>query len=153
MIKQFYSSPEYEKRLQEKYEFKVKRKQDEIDEVQRLTKKIQKFTARGHIFEENRVFIVQDGKIYYEEAKEDNICPTSLVKGGKTYILDSNFDYHIMEFTNKYTNYKVIFNPTGRYGPTCCYVSSINATPAILEAPNGEKLVVEDNSKYDICVG
>lgn len=153
MINIFYSTPEYEKILKDKFNFAIKKKQEEIDENYRKTKKIQKFTAYGYIFRPERIFCVEeDGSVYYEEVILENRCPTEKVEGGKKYILDSNFDYAIMKFLEKHKTYKVIFSPDGHYGPTCCYCSSIGAIPARLESYNGEILVADDHSKYDICV-
>lgn len=154
MNKVFYSPPEYEKSLKEKYQFAIKKKQDEIDENYRKTKKIQKFTAYAHISKPDRVFCIEeDGNIYYDNVIPENICPKEKVDGGEKYILDGNFDFYIMSFLSKHKRYKVIFNPDGKYGPTTCYCSSIGALPARMESYDGEVLVLDDESKYDICVG
>lgn len=153
MIRAFYSTPEYESSLKDKYMFAIKKKQEEIDEIYRRTKKIQKFTAYGHISKPDRVFYVEeDGNIYFDEVCPKNICPKEKVDGGEKYVLDSNFDLYIHEFVSKYKRYKVIFSPDGQYGPTVCYCSSIGAVPARMESYDGEVLVVDDESKYDICV-
>ncbi len=153
MIRAFYSTPEYESALKDKYIFAIKKKQEEIDEIYRRTKKIQKFTAYAHISKPDRVFYVEeDGNIYFDEVCPKNICPKEKVDGGEKYVLDSNFDLYIHEFVNKYKRYKVIFSPDGQYGPTVCYCSSIGAVPARMESYDGEVLVVDDESKYDICV-
>ena len=153
MIREFYSPADYEKELENRYIFEVKRKQDEIDEIQRRTKKIQKFTARAHISRPDRIFCVEeDGNIFIESVNPNSICPKEKVEGGKKYILDSNFDLYIMEFLSKYKRYKVIFSPDGKYGPTTCYCSSIGAVPARMESYDGEVLILDDESKYDICV-
>lgn len=152
MIRTFFSTAEYENKLKAEYEFAVKKKQDEIDEVYRRTKKIQKFTGRAHISRPERVFFVEDDLIYYEEICSDKICPNEKVNGGEKYVLDSNFDYYIQEFISKHKNYKVIFSPDGSYGPTCCYCSSIGAVPARMESYDGEVIILDDESKYDICV-
>lgn len=153
MIRTFYSTAIYESTLKDKYMFSIKKKQEEIDEIYRRTKKIQKFTAYGHISKPDRVFYVEeDGNIYFNEVIPENICPKEEVDGGGKYILDSNFDFYIQEFVGKYKRYKVIFSPDGSYGPTCCYCSSIGAVPARMESYDGEVLIVDDESKYDICV-
>lgn len=153
MIRTFYSTIEYENTLNEKYLFAVRKKQEEIDEVQRRTKKIQKFTAKAHISRPERIFYVEeDGKMYFGEILPENECPKEKVEGGEKYVLDSNFDLYIMEFVSKHKRYKVIFNPDGKYGPTTCYCSSIGAVPARIESYDGEILVLDDESKYDICV-
>lgn len=153
MIREFYSPADYEKELENRYVFEVKRKQDEIDEIQRRTKKIQKFTARAHISRPDRIFCVEeDGNIFIESVNPNNICPKEKVEGGEKYVLDSNFDLYIIEFLKKYKRYKVIFSPDGKYGPTTCYCSSIGAVPARMESYDGDVLILDDESKYDICV-
>ena len=46
MNKVFYSPPEYEQSLKDKYQFAIKKKQDEIDEIQRAT---QELSRDGHL--------------------------------------------------------------------------------------------------------
>jgi hypothetical protein len=153
MIRTFYSTADYENTLKETYMFSIKKKQEEIDDIYRRTKKIQKFTAYGHISKPDRVFYVEeDGNIYFNEVIPENICPKENVNGGKKYVLDTNFDLYIQQFVDKHKRYKVIFSPDGKYGPTTCYCSSIGALPARLESYDGEVLIVDDESKYDICV-
>ena len=153
MIRTFYSTADYENTLKEAYMFSIKKKQQEIDVIYRRTKKIHKFTAYGHISKPDRVFYVEeDGNIYFNEVIPENICPKELVDGGKKYVLDSNFDFYIQQFVDKYKRYKVVFSPDGKYGPTVCYCSSIGALPARMESYDGEVLIIDDESKYDICV-
>jgi hypothetical protein len=155
MITKFYTTPEYEKRLNEKYEFEVKKKQDEIDEIQRRTKKIQKFTAKAHILRPERLFNVCGGKIYCGEVEDNILSPGQLVEGGGEYILDTEGDNapNIMEFVSTWECYKVIFNPDGKYGPTTCYCTKIGATPARLESFGGFQLILDDEEKYDLVCG
>jgi hypothetical protein len=153
MIRTFYSTATHESTLKDKYMFSIKKKQEEIDEIYRRTKKIQKFTAYGHISKPDRVFYVEeDGNIYFNDVIPENICPKEQVDGGEKYILDSNFDFYIQQFVDKYKRYKVIFRPDGKYGPTSCYCSSIGALPARMESYDEDILIVEDDSKYDLCV-
>jgi hypothetical protein len=147
----YFTSEAYEKGLDEKYMKYVKIKQAEIDETERKTKRVQKYTARAYILHPERVFYVEDGKIFCGSL--ENECPTELVPGGKCYTLDGDFKNKILEFQNKNKRYKIIFSPDGKFGPTCCYCSKENATPAKLESYDGEFLIVDDDDKYDICVG
>jgi hypothetical protein len=152
----FYSTAKYEKKLNEKYEFEVKKKQDEIDEIQRRTKKIQKFTARAHIPKPERVFYIYNRIAYCDKIDDKNICPINLVEGGAGYVLDVEEESKyakLAEFVNKCRNYKITFYPDGRYGPTTCYCTKINAIPAKLESIEGDyELILDDEDKYDICV-
>jgi hypothetical protein len=150
----YFTSEAYEKVLDEEYMRQIKEKQAEIDDNYRKTKKIQKYTAYAHILKLDRVFCVEeDGKVYCGEIKPDNECPKELVSGGKEYRLDSNFELYIMNFKQKYKRYRVIFSIDGKYGPCCCYCSSIGALPARMESYDGDILNVEDDAKYDLCVG
>ncbi len=156
MITKFYSTPEYEKRLKEKYEFEVKKKQDEIDEIQKKTRKNQKFTARAYILRPKRIFTVYEGEVYCGDIDVEIRSPCKLVEGGAEYILDtecSNAKY-IIDFIAKHKCYKVLFNPDGHYGPTTYYCSKIGATPSKLEAIDGSsQLILDDENKYDIICG
>jgi hypothetical protein len=150
----YFTSETYEKVLDEEYMRQIKEKQAEIDENYRKTKKIQKYTAYAHISKLERVFCVEeDGKVYCGEIKPENECSKELVEGGKEYVLDSNYELYIMNFKSVHNRYRVIFSPDGKYGPSCCYCSSIGALPARMESYDGDILCVEDESKYDICVG
>jgi hypothetical protein len=147
---EYFTSKSQEKALDEIYQANIIKKQKEIDENAKRTKSIPKFKAKAHVKEEERIFLVEDGKIYLGEIKEDNLCPQILEEGGKCYRLDSNFDYYTIPFINKYKTYKVTFNPSGKYGPTVYYFTKIDACPALLEAQDGTKILVEDESNYEI---
>jgi hypothetical protein len=149
----YFTSKAYEKVLDEKYMQQIKAKQLEIDEKYRKTKKIQKYTAYAYISKLERVFCVEDDKIYCGEVKEENECPTQEVSGGKTYILDSDFELQINNFKQKHKRYRVIFYLNGKYGPSCYYCSKIGALPAKMESYDGDILIVENEDKYDLCVG
>lgn len=151
MIRTFYSTVSYENKLKERYLFAIRKKQEEIDDIYRRTRKIQKWTAKAHISRPERVFYVEeDGNIYCDEVSSENLCPKEKVEGGYKYILDSNFDFYIMEFAAKHKRYKVIFSPDGQYGPTTYYCSSIGAVPARMESYDDDILIVDDPKKYDI---
>jgi hypothetical protein len=154
IITKFYSTPEYERQLQEKYEFELKKKQDEIDEIQRRTKKIQKFTARAHVSRPERLFTVCGGKIYCGDEDDNILSPYKLVEGGTEYILDIEGDNipNIQEFVSTWSCYKVFFNPDGKFGPCTQYCTDTGATPARLESMGGFQLVLDDEDKYDISV-
>jgi hypothetical protein len=145
---EYFTSKSQEKALDAIYEERVKSKQLEINENAKRTATIPKYKAKAYVKQEERIFIVEDGKVYLGEVKDDNLCPSTLEEGGKCYKLDSNFDYCTIPFINKYKSYKVTFNPSGKYGPTIIYYSSYY--PAILEAADGTKLLVEDENKYDL---
>lgn len=154
MIPVFYAPARYEEELTNKYNFAIKKKQEEIDEVQRMTRKLQKYTAKAYISKPERIFCVEeDGKIYFEDVMPENICPAEAENDAVKYILDMNFELYILRFIKKHKKYKVIFFPDGKYGPTVYYDSEIGAIPARFESYDGDILEVNDETKYDICVG
>ena len=149
----YFTSEAYEKVLDEKYKKLINEKKAEINEKFRRTKQVQKYTAYAYISKLERVFCVEDDKIYCGEVKAGNECPTKNVPGGKEYILDSCFELCINNFKQKHKRYRIIFYPDGKYGPTCCYCSDTGALPAKMESYDGDILNVDDEDKYDLCVG
>jgi hypothetical protein len=147
---EYFTSKTQEKALDAIYQEKIIDKQKMIDRIAKRTESIPKYKAKAYVKEEERVFIVEDGKVYLGEIKDENLCPNTQEEGGKRYILDSNFDYCTIPFINKYKTYKVTFNPSGKYGPTVLYHSSLGACPAVLEATDGKTIIVEDENKYDL---
>jgi len=143
---EYFSSEEQENSFDKKYKELIIQKQKEIDALQKETKKIQKYTAYAYIDELPRVFFIQDGLVYLD----GTLCPTHPVQGGKRYVLDRDFTDKIHEFLNKYRSYKVVFYPSGKYGPTTHYCSYKDVVPAKMIAPENYELSVEDESKYDI---
>ena len=149
---EYFTTADQEKGLTQIYNAWIKKKQQELDADEERTRRIQKFTAKGHIQKPARVFCVQDGNVYFQEVAPENLCPKGLEKDGDRYCLDSDFEKKIEDFLQRHSNYTVIFFPSGKYGPTVDYCAKNRVFPAILEA-DGEILEVEDENKYDICVG
>lgn len=147
---EYYTTAEQERALNALYRKFLDIKQAEIDETERITQRIQKFTARGHVHHPPRIFIIQDGKMYFREANEENICTK---RNGIKYVLDSDFRDKVTEFIGQHKNYKVVFFPSGKYGPCVDYVTNnTRVFPARLEA-DGEVLEVEDEHKYSLGCG
>ncbi len=145
----YFTSDSYEKELDERYMKYIKIKQEELDNNYN-----NKYTAYAYIFRPERVFCVEeDGTVYLGSVAPENIAPKELVTGGKKYVLDRGFEKKVMEFIQRYKKYKVMFSPDGTYGPTCCYCSSVGEVPAKLESYNGIVLTIENDDKYDICIG
>ena len=149
---EYFTSAEQEKELTQIYNARIKKKQQELDADEERTRRIQKFTAKGHISKPARVFCVQGKDVYFQEVAPDNLCPERLEKDGDRYCLDGDFKEKIKDFQQRHSNYNVIFLPSGKYGPTVDYCAKNRVFPARLEA-DGEVLEVEDEDKYDICVG
>jgi hypothetical protein len=149
----YFTSKEQEESFDIKYKEAINKKQKELDIAHRHTKKIQKFTAKAHVCRPERRFIVKGEEVYLGEINELNKCPIEQVEGGETYKLDLNFEWDIRNFLNKYKEYTVTFYPDGKYGPTVDYISSYGFLPALLESNTGEKIMLEDENKYSLCVG
>jgi hypothetical protein len=65
---------------------------------------------------------------------------------------DPSFDDKVADFLRRHAAYRVIFQPSGRWGPTVSYCS--RGIPASFISEDGtETLVAEDEDKYDLTVG
>jgi hypothetical protein len=146
---QYYTTAEQESAFANAYQEALAIKQAEIDETQRRTRKIPKFTARGHISRPPRVFDVSGTQITLEGAGS---CPSAPTEGGGTYTTDPSFDDKVAAFLRSHMAYRVIFYPDGRYGPTVGYCSV--GLPAMFVSEDGsETLHAEDDDKYDLLCG
>ena len=163
----YYTTADQELSLNTIYEQDLEFKQSQINAEERRTGRIAKFTARAHISKAPRIFDVSGSEIILEGyglarfASEfiNSSCAGSFgpaapanVEGGGTYMTDPSFDDKIADFLCRHTAYRVIFYPSGRWGPTVCYCS--RGMPASFTSEDGtETLVAEDEHKYDICCG
>lgn len=145
----FYTTKEQEVALEAEYKRQIAVKQAEIDTIEKKTKKIQKFTAYGHVHKPDRVFRVLDGRIFYG-AQGSQEMPSAPVEGGQTYTFDTRFSKQIAEFCANYASYKVVFKPHGKYGPCLHYIGSPGSMPAQLIAESGEVLDADNDDGYDL---
>ncbi len=141
----FYTTAEQEAELDAEYKRQLARKQAELDEIEKRTGKLQKFTAYGHIHKPDRAFYVRDGHVFYG----DKEMPFTPVEGGKTYTFDTHFSKQIAEFCKKHNTYKVVFKPHGKYGPCVGYIGSPGSMPAHLIADT-EVLDADNDDAYDL---
>lgn len=145
----FYTTKEQEAALDAEYKRLLAVKQAEINEVEKRTKKIQKFTAYGHVHKPDRVFRVLDGRVCYGKQGDEEM-PSGPVEGGRTYTFDTLFSKQIAEFCKKHMAYKVVFKPHGRYGPCMGYIGSPGSMPAHLISDSGEVLEADNDNAYDL---
>jgi len=145
----YYTTAEQESAFANAYQEALAVKQAEIDETERRTRKIAKFTARGHVSRQPRVFDVSGSQITLEGAGP---CPTEPQAGGGTYTTDPSFDDKIAAFLRRHVAYRVIFYPDGRYGPTVGYCS-VGLPATFTSEDGGETLHAEDDDKYDLLCG
>lgn len=140
----YYTTAEQEAVLADTYKKELAECQARIDETQRRTGKIQKYTAYAHVSRPVVRFDVSGDQVVHAGTP----CPLEPVDGGGTYIVDWNFDT-VME---QYTIYSIEFMPSGRYGPCIAYCSGDGATPAILHVPGHPEFLMDIDFKYDpIC--
>jgi hypothetical protein len=149
-----YTSDLIEKLIDEKYLYAVKTKQKELDEIEKKTGKIQKYTAYAFVTQPDRIFHFKDGQVFVEINSNLIQIPNQPVPKGRTYRTDPEFDVLLNHFFLKHNQYqfKITFSVAGKYGPTIYYCSGENVFPAKIEA-NGEILLLENEDSYDIgCI-
>lgn len=141
----YYTSESQERELNEKYMVKVK----EIQDQNRVPigfglQKNRKFT---YIPEPDRIFIIENEKVYLGQVDEKNICPQGYIMGGRSYGIDYMFMNEVQEFVKRHKKYMVIFNVSGRYDGTKKYCGGQGIYPARMIA-DFEELILEDEEKY-----
>ncbi len=147
---EYYTTGAQEKELDAHYLSLIKEKDLDLKQELLRTRKVQKFTAYAFVKTPLRIFYVQDGNVYLHHIAEENRCPTEAVRDGGIYKLDGDYQTLVTQFLVDHPNYKVVFSPSGRYGPTTDYCGKQHEMPAYLEA-DGVRLDVDDDEKY--CIG
>lgn len=141
----YYTSEAQENELNEKYMKKVRERQDQFNIP--ISLGLQKNREPIYIPEPDRIFIVENEKVYLGEVNEKNICPQGYVIGGKSYGIDYNFMKEVQEFVGRHKKYMVIFSVSGRYGSKKKYCGGQGIYPARMIA-DFEELILEDEEKY-----
>lgn len=103
----YYTTAKQENELEEKYRLRCEREQD------RLRGSLYRF--RSQPVKEDRIFFVEDGKVYLGEVHPDCECPMHPVLGGKTYGIDFMFVREVEEFLKRNTKYVVTFEMRNEY--------------------------------------
>jgi len=142
---EYYTSEAQERKLYEKYMNKVREKQDQIQGL-RLTPR---FMPNEYTFipQPERMFIVENGKVYLEQVDEINRCPEGHMMGGRSYGIDYMFTTEVQNFLKKHTKYMVIFNVSGCCNGTKKYCGGQGVYPARMVG-DFEELILEDEDKY-----
>jgi hypothetical protein len=142
---EYYTSEAQERELNEIYMNKVKEKQDKIQGL-RLTPR---FMSNEYTFisQPERIFIVEDQKVYLGQVDEKNRCPTGYTMGGKSYGVDYMFTEDVQKFVKRHNKYMVIFNVSGRCNGTKKYCGGQGIYPARMVA-DFEEIILEDEDKY-----
>ncbi len=141
----YYTTAAQEAALADIYNKELAACQARIDETERRTGKIPKFTAKAHVSRPVVRFDVSGDQVFYAGIP----CPIEPVDGGGTYIVDWNFD-KVME---QYVVYSIEFMPSGRYGPCVAYCSTEGSTPAMLYVPGYPGFMMDLDFKYDLVCG
>lgn len=150
LLMNIYTSDLIEKLIDEKYLQDVKTKQKELDEIQKKTGKIQKYTAYAFVTKPDRIFHIKDGEVFVEINSKLVKIPNQSVPKGKTYRTDPKFNNQLSDFVVKHNSFKITFSVAGKYGPTIYYCGGPNVHPSKAEADNGDLLLMENEDNYDI---
>ena len=146
---EYYTSDTQEKELYEKYMNKVKEKQNQFQGL-RFTPR---FISNEYSFipQLERIFIVENGKVYLGQVDDKNICPESCVIGGKSYGVDYMFGTEVQKFVEKHKKYMIIFNVSGRCNGKERYCGGQGIYPARMIA-DFEELILEDENRYTLDI-
>jgi hypothetical protein len=146
----FYTTREQEIRFRADYLTAIQEKQDEIDVRQKRTRVLEKYTAYALVHMPNRVFVVRNGAIYLRYNGIEEPVPLEPCSGGSTYKTDKTYTADIDAFTRAHPAYTITFYVTTKYGPTIEYASADGSYASILEAPNGERCIADNETAYSI---
>lgn len=141
----YYTSEFQERELNEKYMVKVRERQDQIRTP--IGFGFQKNQKSIYIPELDRIFIIENEKVYLGQVDNKNICPQGYVMGGRSYGIDYMFMSKVQEFVKRHKKYMVIFSISGRYDGTHKYCGGQGIYPARMIA-DFEELILEDEEKY-----
>jgi hypothetical protein len=145
----YYTTADQETALSKIYNDALAAKQAEIDATERRTRKPAKFTAYAHVSKPPILFDVSGSQVTLEGYGP---CPTEPPFCGGTYAPDPSFNGQIAAFLNRHSAYRVIFIPSGRYGPTIGYCS-VGMPATFISEDGADTLHAEDEDKYDILCG
>jgi hypothetical protein len=145
----YYTTADQEAALSKIYADAIAEKQAEIDAAERRTRKPTKFTAYAHVSKPPILFDVSGSQVTLEGYGP---CQSTPTEGCGTYTTDPSFDEQIAAFLSRHAAYRVIFKPSGRYGPTIGYCS-VGMPATFISEDGADTLHAEDEDKYDILCG
>jgi hypothetical protein len=150
VLLRFYTTPEQEAHLDREYNIKLRKRQAEIDAIQRSSGRPQKYTARFYLSPPPRVFHVYDGHSFVQCPNGNKATPAVAVAGGGSYTFDPRYSEAITEFCQRHAGgYKVVFGS----GQNSSVGYMAMGLPAQLVAASGETLCAEDPESWDLCCG
>lgn len=149
----YYTTREQEKLICKDYDLAIKIKKKELDEKEKKTGKLQKYSASFYIDRPSRVFICENNEMYMKFGTMKIICPTEKVDGGREYLIDPDFVDRFNKFVSgcegRYSiEFKLDNGSVGYCGGPNVYSSTIRS----LEDPNVFE-VFEDEEKFDLLCG
>lgn len=146
----FYTTKAQESLINRKYNEEINKKQFEIDEEQRKTGKLQKYTAYMYIEKPHRIFNVENNQIYIIIDGQELYSPAYESDGG-CYRTDQFFDEQLSGFIERNKIYTITFFPSGSYGNSVYYYTNgvENVMPAVIKSLT-EEIKLENEDNYDI---
>jgi len=142
---EYYTTEIQEKNLNEKHMEKIKERQDQIRGSMNYS--LSRNKQYQFIPPTDRIFIVENDKVYLGQVDETNICPQRYVIGGKTYGIDNMFGDEVEKFVMRHKKYMVIFSLSSSLGSSMKYCGGQGVYPARMVA-DFEELILEDPEKY-----
>jgi len=170
----FYTTEEQERLLDLNYNNAVEAKQKEIDELEKRTKEPHKYRAGAYFQQDPRIFYVDSNskifilindkltecfsKINFENASINNEIVTESELNGRIYKTDKDFDLKVKEFISRHDSYYVRFY-IHKMSSQMQYCSGDDSEiPAEIYSEKlgsdnqpEEKIILEDEDKYDLC--
>jgi len=139
---EYYTSESQENELNEKHMNKIKERQDHIYGLKNSS--LRQNNTYQIISPPDRIFIIENDKIYLGQVDEKNLCPQSYVIGGRSYGIDNMFGEDVVKFVTRHKKYMVIFSLSNVSGKYC---GGLGVYPARMVA-DFEELILEDPEKY-----
>lgn len=161
----FYTTKEQEIVLDFNYKIQIENKQKEINQKQLETGKIQKYTAYAFVKKEPRVFYKIDGMYYieinnskypyqYNPLSLNHDDKPDLKHMGQVYKVDSDLKKELNKFLNDNEDWIITFYLDKKNGSVIYCSADKNDTPAdIYSLDRKNKLILEIEDKYDLCIG
>lgn len=143
----FYTSAETEAKLADMYRKHLQQKQKKLDDAERKTGVISKYTAVALVKQPQREFYVMDGCVYYKSHDLFVKAPKEAEEGGGMYKLEPGMLKYVELFQSRHTTFRVVFEPSIHYTGDAC--------PATLYSIPGDDYIpeilnIEDESNYEL---
>ncbi len=144
----FYTSAETESKLKDMYQKHLEQKQKKLDETEKKTGILSKYTALALVKQPQREFYVADRSVYYKSHDTFIKSPQEDEEGGGVYSLEPGLLKYVELFQSRHPTFRVVFEPCIYY---CGAMGACRATlysipiPGNDEAPEILNVEIEDN--------